>query len=458
VKLPLWRIAEFTGAKGDFDREAVAMGYSFDTRTLNAGDLFIALKGEHADGHQYVKAALDKGAVAALVQASPGVEGDPHRLLLVDDPLTALQQLGAAARRVWGKPLLAVTGSAGKTTTKEILAQLLATRYRVMKASGNFNNHIGLPLQLLKLEAEHDIAVVEMGMNHAGEIRALGQIAQHDMAVITCVAPVHLENFDSLAGIARAKYEIIETLPTGGTAVLNADDEYVSQFGRDFKGKVVTFGIRRAADVSAKDVKLQGSDGSTFDLVVGSVREPARLSLTGEHNIYDALAAVAAALEKGISPSAAAQALAGLKPAEKRGELVELGGATIINDSYNSNPRALNAMIDTLTGMKASRYILVAGEMLELGPTGESLHRECGRHAAAQKLDLVIGVRGLARSLAEAACGAGVQAQFVETPEEAGELLARELQAGDAVLLKASRGVKLERALDVLRTRMAAKN
>ena len=458
MKLPLWRIAEFTGAKGDFDREAVAMGYSFDTRTLNAGDLFIALKGEHADGHQYVKAALDKGAVAALVQASPGVEGDPHRLLLVDDPLTALQQLGAAARRVWGKPLLAVTGSAGKTTTKEILAQLLATRYRVMKASGNFNNHIGLPLQLLKLEAEHDIAVVEMGMNHAGEIRALGQIAQHDMAVITCVAPVHLENFDSLAGIARAKYEIIETLPTGGTAVLNADDEYVSQFGRDFKGKVVTFGIRRAADVSAKDVKLQGSDGSTFDLVVGSVREPARLSLTGEHNIYDALAAVAAALEKGISPSAAAQALAGLKPAEKRGELVELGGATIINDSYNSNPRALNAMIDTLTGMKASRYILVAGEMLELGPTGESLHRECGRHAAAQKLDLVIGVRGLARSLAEAACGAGVQAQFVETPEEAGELLARELQAGDAVLLKASRGVKLERALDVLRTRMAAKN
>ena len=174
MKLPLWRIAEFTGAKGDFDREAVAMGYSFDTRTLNAGDLFIALKGEHADGHQYVKAALDKGAVAALVQASPGVEGDPHRLLLVDDPLTALQQLGAAARRVWGKPLLAVTGSAGKTTTKEILAQLLATRYRVMKASGNFNNHIGLPLQLLKLEAEHDIAVVEMGMNHAGEIRALG--------------------------------------------------------------------------------------------------------------------------------------------------------------------------------------------------------------------------------------------------------------------------------------------
>ncbi len=457
MKLPLWRIAEFTGAKGDFDREAVAMGYSIDTRTISPGDLFIALKGEHADGHQFVKTALDKGAVGALVQAGATVEGDPHRLLVVDDPLAALQQLGAAARRLWGKPLLAVTGSAGKTTTKEVLAHLLATRYRVMKASGNFNNHIGLPLQLLKLEAEHDIAVVEMGMNHAGEIRTLGQIAHHDMAVVTCVAPVHLENFDSIAGIARAKYEIVETLPPGGTAVLNADDEYVSQFGRDFKGKVVTFGMKRAADVCAQNVRLNGIDGSTFDLVVGSVREPARLSLVGEHNIYNALAAVAAALEKGASPSDAAAALASLRAAEKRGELVELGGATIINDSYNSNPRALNAMIDTLTGMKASRHILVAGEMLELGPTGEALHRECGKHAAEKKLNLVIGVRGLARSLAEAACGAGVQAQFVETPEEAGELLARELHAGDAILLKASRGVKLEKALEVLRTRLATK-
>ena len=457
MKLPLWRIAEFTGAKGDFDREAVAMGYSIDTRTLTPGDLFVALTGEHADGHQYVKAALDKGAVGALVQAGAIVEGDPGKLLTVEDPLSALQQLGAAARRLWGKPLLAVTGSAGKTTTKEVLAHLLATRYRVMKATGNFNNHIGLPLQLLKLEAEHDIAVVEMGMNHAGEIRALGQIAHQDMAVVTCVAPVHLENFDSIAGIARAKYEIIETLPPGGTAVLNADDEYVSQFGRDFKGKVVTFGIKRAADVCARNVKLHGTDGATFDVVVGSVSEPARLSLVGEHNIYNALAAVGAALEKGIPPSAAAEALSELKPAEKRGELVELGGATIVNDSYNSNPRALIAMIDAVTGRKASRYILVAGEMLELGPTGEALHRECGKYAAEKKLDLVIGVRGLARSLAEAACGAGVQSQFVETPEEAGELLARELQAGDVVLLKASRGVKLEKALEVLRARLASK-
>jgi UDP-N-acetylmuramoyl-tripeptide--D-alanyl-D-alanine ligase len=456
MKLPLWRIAEFTGAKGEFDQELVAMGYSIDSRTLNPGDLFIALAGERFDGHDYVTAALEKGAVAAVVQAGRSVNADPRRLLHVDDTLRALQSLGAAARRLWGKPLLAVTGSAGKTTTKEILAHMLATRFRVMKSTGNLNNHIGLPLQLLKLEPEHELAVVEVGMNHAGEIRALAAIAQHDLALVTCVAPVHLEFFETIADIARAKYEVVESLHPGGVAVLNADDDYVSQFGRGFKGKVVTFGIRRAADVSADNVKLRGVAGSTFDLVAGSVREPARLSLAGEHNIYNALAAAAAAVEHGVRPSEAAEVLATLRPSEKRGQVMELRGATIINDCYNSNPRALNAMVDTLASMKAERRILVAGEMRELGATAEDLHRESGRHAAEKKIDLVIGVGGLAQALAEAACGAGVQAQFVETPEQAGEWLAREIRPGDAVLLKASRGVKLERALEVLREKVPA--
>ncbi len=257
MKLPLWRIAEFVGAKGECDQEALAMGYSIDSRTLNPGDLFIAIAGERFDGHQYVEAVLEKGAVGAIVQAGKKVSGDPARLLYVEDTLKALQSLGAAARRLWGKPLLAVTGSAGKTTTKEILAHILATHFWVMKSSGNLNNHIGLPLQLLKLEAEHEVAVVEMGMNHAGEIRDLGKLAHHDLAVVTTVAPVHLEFFSSLAEIARAKYEIIETLHPGGVAVLNADDEYVSQFGRNFKGKVVTFGIRRAADVTRAKHKTE---------------------------------------------------------------------------------------------------------------------------------------------------------------------------------------------------------
>lgn len=450
MKLPLWRIAEFVGAKGEVDQEAVAMGYSIDSRTLNAGDLFIAIRGDRFDGHEYVQAALEKGAVGAVVQTGKKPARDSARLLHVEDTLKALQSLGAAARRLWGKPLLAVTGSAGKTTTKEILAHILATRFRVMKSSGNLNNHIGLPLQLLKLEAEHDLAVVEMGMNHAGEIRELGKLAQHDLAVVTTVAPVHLEFFGSLKEIARAKYEIVETLHSGGVAVLNADDEYVSQFGRGFKGKVVTFGIRRAADVSAQNVKVNGAEGSTFDLVVGSVPTPVTFPLVGEHNIYNALAAAAAAMERGVAPSQAAEALSSIQPPDKRGQIIEVNGATIINDCYNSNPRALDAMIDTLASMKADRRILVAGEMLELGPTAETLHRECGKHAAEKKIDFVIGVRGLAQAVAEGACGAGAQAQFVETPEQAGEWLARNLRPGDAVLLKASRGVKLERALEMV--------
>jgi UDP-N-acetylmuramoyl-tripeptide--D-alanyl-D-alanine ligase len=450
MKLPLWRIAEFVGSTGECDQEAVAMGYSIDSRTLTAGDLFIAIAGERFDGHEYVQTALEKGAVGAIVAGEKKVAGDPLRLLQVEDTVKALQLLGAAARRLWGKPLLAVTGSAGKTTTKEILAHILATRFRVMKSSGNLNNHIGLPLQLLKLEAEHDLAVVEMGMNHAGEIRALGALAHHDLAVVTTVAPVHLEFFGSLKEIARAKYEIIETLHSGGVAVLNADDEYVCQFGRDFKGKVVTFGTKRAADVSAHNIKLNGAEGSTFDLVVGSVEEPVTFPLVGEHNIYNALAAAAAAMERGLTPSQAAVALSSIAPPDKRGQVLQIGGATIINDCYNSNPRALAAMIDTLASMKAERRILVVGEMLELGPTAEALHRESGRHAAEKKIDLVIGVRGMARAVAEAACGAGTQAQFVETPEQAGEWLAQNLRPGDAVLLKASRGVKLERALEGL--------
>jgi len=449
MKLPLWRIAEFAAAKGDFDQEQVATGYSIDSRTLNSGDLFIALQGDRFDGHDYVAAALEKNAVAAIVQKDKKVCA-PGRLLHVEDTMRALQSLGAAARRLWGKPVLAVTGSVGKTSTKEILAHLLMSRFRVMKSSGNLNNHIGMPLQLLKLEPEHDLAVLEMGMNHAGEIRALATLAHHDLAIVTCVAPVHLEFFHSLADIARAKYEIIETLHPGGVAVLNADDGYVCQFSRDFKGKVITFGIHQPADVSAQNIRMHGTEGSTFDLVIDGIREPVTLPLLGEHNIYNALAASAAALEWGIAPSVAAKSLETVQPAEKRGQTLEIGGATLINDCYNSNPKALHSMIDALAGMEAKRHILVAGEMLELGPTGEKLHEDAGRDAAGKKIDLIIGVRGLAKALVDAASAAGAKANYVETPEEAGELLAKELRPGDAVLLKASRGVKLEGALERL--------
>jgi UDP-N-acetylmuramoyl-tripeptide--D-alanyl-D-alanine ligase len=449
MKLPLSKIADFISAHGDFPHEEIALGYSIDSRTVGPGELFFAVKGERLDGHDFVGAALARGAVAAVARKDqlhrfPG----NMKLLPVDDTLIALQTLATAVRKLWGKPLIGVTGSAGKTTTKEAIAHVLASKFRVLKSEGNFNNHFGLPLMLLKLEPEHDLAVIEMGMSHAGEIRALAKIAHPEIGVVTNVAPVHLEFFDSLAGIARAKYELIESLPSNGTAVLNADDEYVSHFGRDYKGRVIKYGTTFAADVSAENVQSKGAEGSEFDVVVAGTRHYTHLPLVGEHNVLNALAAVAVSIACGIKASDASAALATLKPADKRGQVLQLGNITVINDCYNSNPKALKAMVDALCAMKAARRIVVAGEMLELGPAAEALHRESGSHMGEKKIDVLIGVRGLAHALVDGAQQAGMRAEFVATPEEAGEWLARETRDGDVVLLKASRGVKLERALE----------
>jgi UDP-N-acetylmuramoyl-tripeptide--D-alanyl-D-alanine ligase len=452
VKLTLAKIAEFVSAAGEFPREEVAQAYSIDSRTIGPGQLFFAVKGERLDGHDFVGAALEQGAAAAVVRKDQlDHYPDRSRLLAVDDTLVALQTLATAVRKVWGKLLVGVTGSAGKTTTKEAIAHVLGARFRVLKSEGNFNNHFGLPLMLLKLEPEHDVAVIEMGMSHAGEIRALAKIAQPEIGVVTNVGPVHLEFFDSVAGIARAKYELIESLPAGGTAVLNADDEYVSQFGRDFKGKVITYGTRATADIRAENVQTRGAEGSEFDVVMAGAREHARLPLVGEHNILNALAAVAVGLARGLKPSEAVGALAILAPPDKRGQVVQLGNIAVINDCYNSNPKALHAMVDALAAMKAARQIVVAGEMLELGPAAAEMHRAAGRHIAEKKIDVLLGVRGLAQDMVDSARQAGMTAEFAATPEAAGEWLARETRDGDVVLLKASRGVKLEKALETWR-------
>ena len=456
MKLPLARVAEFLSSTGEFDPRAVAQGYSIDSRTIRSGELFFAVKGERMDGHDFVEQALQKGAAAAVVRKDQLTRySTKARLLLVADTLVALQTLATAVRRLWGKPLVGVTGSVGKTTTKEAIAHVLSTRYRVLKSEGNFNNHFGLPLMLLKLEPGQETAVIEMGMSHAGEISALAKIAHPEIGVVTNVAPVHLEFFKSVSDIARAKYELIESLPAVGTAVLNADDEYVSQFGRDFKGKVVTYGLGPTADVRAENIKTLGTGGSTFDVLAGGCRENATLPLVGTHNIHNALAAVAVGLDRGLTPSEAVGALTALAPPDKRGEVVQLDNITVINDCYNSNPKALEAMVDALAAMPASRRIVVAGEMLELGPAGEDMHRRTGQYMAEKKIDLLVGVRGLAQHMVESARESGVRTEFVATPEEAGEWLARETRDGDLVLLKASRGVKLERALETWKSHRA---
>ncbi|MGB9196775.1 MAG: UDP-N-acetylmuramoyl-tripeptide--D-alanyl-D-alanine ligase [Terriglobales bacterium] len=459
MKLPLSRIVEFLAAGGGPDPRAIAQGYSIDSRTVQPGDLFFAVKGERFDGHDFVDPALARGAIAAVVRKDhlpryPNLKN----LLAVDDTLVALQTLATAVRKLWGKTAIGITGSMGKTTTKEAVGHLLSTKYRVHRTKGNFNNHFGLPLGLLTLEPEYDLAVVEMGMNHAGEIAALARIALPNEGLVTNVGPVHLEFFDSIAGIARAKYELIESLPATGAAFLNADDEYVSQFGRDFKGKVVLFGLRSVADVRAENIESVGAEGTRFDLICDGLRQSIHSPLLGQHNVYNVLAAAAVALEHGIIPSEIANALPAMAPADKRGEVVHLGNITIINDCYNCNPNALNAMVDTLAAMPAQRRIVVAGEMLELGPEGGELHRQCGQHIGEKAIDVLLGVRGLANMTVEAARKSGIRAEFVATPEEAGDWLARETRAGDVVLLKASRGVKLEKALETWNVKIVSAN
>lgn len=459
MKLTLARIAGCLGASGDFDRNAMAQGYSLDTRTIKPGELFFAVKGERLEGHDYVETALKAGAVAAVVQEDHLAGfASARNLIVVEDTLQSLQKLARDVRRDWGKAVIAVTGSAGKTTTKELVAKILSSRYSVLKTEGNFNNHFGLPLQLLRLETEHEIAVMELGMSHPGEITELAGIAEPGIGVVTNVAPVHLGFFRSIAGIAKAKQELIDSLPPFGTAILNADDEYVSQFGLAFAGKVVMYGIAKPADVRAESIVQRGPAGSSFDVTACGVRGTMELPLIGQHNIYNALAATAVALNVGMSFDSVREALATISAVDKRGQVLDLAGITVVNDCYNSNPHALDSMVDALAGMspgKGGRRIVVAGEMLELGAAGEDLHRRCGAHMAG-RVDVVIGVRGLAKQIVEAARqnSKTIGAEFVDAPEQAGEWLAREAKAGDIVLLKASRGVKLEKALEVWKSKV----
>lgn len=458
MKLTLEQIAHWSAAElqAQGAPETAATGYSIDSRTLQPGDLFFAIQGERFDGHDFVAAAFERGASAAVVArgrlASLPEAARQKPLLLVESPLLALQRLAAAVRRHWGKRVIGITGSAGKTTTKEAIAAVLGTRFAVLKSQGNLNNHFGLPLQLLRLEPQHEVAVIEMGMSAAGEITALCRIAAPDWGVVTNVGHAHAEFFpDGVAGIARAKYELVAALPRNGVAFLNCDDAYVSQFGRDFEGKVIYYGRGVCGDPRAESVEPLGAEGLRIEVRAGEAHATLQLHLPGGHNAANAMAALAVGLEAGVPLTQACAALEGLRPEDKRGQILSWHGATILNDAYNSNPEALKSMIATLAGMPAERRILVAGEMLELGPESEALHAASGVVAAQAGIHVVLGVRGLARALVEAAQNGGAQARFLESAEAAGEWLRENLRSGDAVLLKASRGVRLEKALDALR-------
>jgi UDP-N-acetylmuramoyl-tripeptide--D-alanyl-D-alanine ligase len=430
--------------------QALVRGWSIDSRTLSPGDLFIAIKGDRFDGHAFVTDVLARGAVAAIVNEAVSESPAPvaGTLLQVSDTLAALQQLAHWARRHWMKPVVAVTGSAGKTGTKDIIAALLGVRLRVGKTMGNFNNHIGLPLALLRLPDDAEVAVLELGMNHAGEIRHLASIAGPEIGVVTNVGYAHVEAFDSIEGIAAAKRELIESLPESGVAVLNADDPRVLAFRAAHAGRIVTYGFSDAADIRATALELN-AEGAAFTLA--GIRFETRLS--GRHAVLNILAGIAVATLFDMEPRELVEAVAHLAPGDMRGERSRWNNITILNDAYNSNPEAARNMIDVLRQEPAGRRIAVLGEMLELGRLAESLHRDLGNYAANAGVDVLVGVRGVSRFMVDEANRIGMThaAIFFENPEEAGHFLRDFVRPGDAILFKGSRGTHVERALAVMK-------
>jgi UDP-N-acetylmuramoyl-tripeptide--D-alanyl-D-alanine ligase len=440
-------------------------GVSIDSRTLCAGELFVAIHGPSHDGHDYVADVFEKGAVAAVV-AEPLVSRYPgwiqDRCITVADTLDALHGLARALRKEWGKKICGITGSVGKTTTKEILAALLGTKLRVLKSEGNFNNEYGLPLTLLRLQPEHDVAVLEMGMSFPGELRRLAAIALPDVAIETRVTPAHLLNFSSVEEIALAKRELIEGLwGPSSLAVLNADDGRVAAMAEVAPGRVLYYGVEKPAEFQAEEIEDRGALGSSFTLVHQGHRTRLELTLPGRHVVSNALAALAAASEWKIGAAEAMKVFRQLRTPAMRGEFIRFtNGFALINDSYNSSPAALQAMTNLLAATPGfARRILVAGEMRELGPSSAKLHREGGEFAGRTgKIDFVIGVQDDAAEIVAGAVAAGIpqeQVRFFSTPVEAAAFLVDFLRPGDLLLVKGSRSVKMERVVEAILGRFA---
>jgi UDP-N-acetylmuramoyl-tripeptide--D-alanyl-D-alanine ligase len=457
VLLTAAMVAEATGARlvaGAADR--VFDDVSTDSRALTPGALFIALRGDRFDGHAFIPDALRRGAAGVLVDGPVEVTGDAV-VLQVTDTLAALQALARAIRRASGARVVAITGSAGKTTTKEVTADVLATRYRVLRNRGNLNNHIGLPLSLLELRRGADVAVVELGMNHAGEIRTLVAIAEPDVRVWINVGDAHLGHFASREALADAKAEILENAGPETLLVVNADDSRVMARAGSFAGRTVTFGEAPAADVRASGVVDRGFDGVAADVVTPAGRLHLAIALPGRAQVHNVLAAVAVALELGVPVPGIEQAVAAIEPVGRRGVVTTLASGTrLVDDSYNASPAALAAMLQALAATATGgRRIAVIGEMLELGEGSHALHAACGRAAAEAGVDDLVVIGGpAADGLVDGAREAGLPADRIHRfadSASAAAAVATLVGAGDLVLVKGSRGTRTDLVSDRLR-------
>ena len=459
-----------------FEKEI--LDFSIDSRTSEPGELFFALSqpdyvragfnGNFADAHNFIAGAFARGAIAAVARRERVANDEKllalsDRLLLVDDAIAALQTLARKVYQRWGRPVIGITGSAGKTTTKELTAHIL-TRcgYRLLKSERNYNNGLGLPLSVLQLVSRghkpdnYDLAVLEMGMSSpTHEIRRLVQITPPDIGVELMVAPVHLEHLGTIETVAAMKAELIEGLKPGGIAILNADDELVMEMKSKTDGPVLTFGLQNEADVMARQIDVSRFGSIRFRLQTPAGDAAAELPMTGAHNLMNALAASAVATALKVKPELIADALSTAKPPRMRGEVLDFAaGFTVVDDSYNSNPRSLLSMARTVAEAreKVQRRVIIAGEMMELGPEAAAMHREAGEAIARLGVDVLWGVRGLAREIVNAAAAAGLdQARFFDSSDEAAAAAVNEVREGDLVLVKGSRSVETDRIVKALK-------
>jgi UDP-N-acetylmuramoyl-tripeptide--D-alanyl-D-alanine ligase len=441
--------------------------WSIDTRSIQPGDLFVAIRGERFDGHEFVAAALAAGAAGAVVAAGgavppvAGQAGPAPLVVQVADTTRALQDAARDVRRRSGAKVIAITGSAGKTTTKEMIAELLSAKYVVFRNRGNLNNHIGVPLSLLELRTRPDVAVVELGMNHAGEIRALVAVAEPEVRVWTNVGDAHLGFFASTDAIADAKAEVLEAARKTDLLVTNADDDRIRARVSVFAGRTVTFGLSAGADVRASGVEHRGLDGMAATVTTPHGVARIDTPLLGSGNLLNLLAATAVATGMGVPLAEIAERARQMRPAAHRGELLRLpGGVTLVDDSYNSSPSALERALETIKEAAGSaRKIAVLGEMLELGAHAARLHAQAGRAAAGSGLDLLVAIGGEgAQALAFAAVNAGMASAavvYAPTSVEAADIVARKVRAGDLVLVKGSRGIRTDLVVDRLKAEFA---
>jgi len=426
---------------------------SIDTRTLQKGAVFFAIRGPNQDGHRFVPDALSKGALGAIVAQDYEYPGDfpADRILIkVKDTHQALKFLASSARRLWSGTLVAVTGSMGKTTTREFAAQVLQSDFRVYQTPGNYNNLFGLPLALFGLSLDYDIGIFEMGMSAPGEIAEMCRIASPVAGIITNVAPVHLAFFDSIEKIAQAKAELADSLPAEGTLIYNVDDPLVRKIADRYPGAKISFGLSDQADVHAEKIEIVSLEQTRFQLSCNGTTRLASIPFAGAHYVMNALAAVALGRQHKVALAQIIESLGKLHPVAMRGQIIGFKeGFTVIDDSYNSNPRALMQMIEVLAGVSNfKRRILVAGEMLELGLHSDSLHAQCGSFAADHGLDIVVGVQGAAHELVRAATESGIhesQVHYFDNSDSASEFICGAVRSGDLLLIKGSRGVRTER-------------